>query len=303
MRRLTVTVFERSIGVHDGTFHADEVTACALLSMCHLIDKEKIIRTRDPLVLERCEFVCDVGGIYDPKRKRFDHHQAEYKGELSSAGMVLLFLFEKKYLTREEFDFFNESLVRGVDGHDNGKVLHEPGVCTFSHIIANFTPISYEVTAEEQMEAFLKAFDFACGHLIRLRERFHYNANCREAVRKAMDRNKTCLFFDHPIPWLDSFFSLGGKQHSALFVMMPSGEHWKLRGIPPDYAHRMNVRVPLPQEWAGLLGEELKKASGIQGAVFCHKGRFTSVWETRQDAEKALKFVLKKNGIKNEDHF
>jgi len=75
---------------------------------------------------------------------------------------------------------------------------------------------------------------------------------------------------------------------------MPAGEHWKLRGIPPTYERRMDVRHPLPAEWAGRLGSELKEKSGIEGAIFCHKGRFISVWETKEDALKALKIVLGK---------
>ena len=43
----------RSVGIHDGAFHADEVTACALLLVFDLIDEEKIIRTRDCEKLER----------------------------------------------------------------------------------------------------------------------------------------------------------------------------------------------------------------------------------------------------------
>lgn len=296
-------IVARSVGVHDGTFHADEVTACALLSICNLIDKDKIFRTRNPEQLSQCEYVCDVGGIYDSALKLFDHHQAEYKGDLSSAGMVLLYLKDNYLLNQEEFDHFNESLVKGVDAHDNGRASQEPGVCSFSHVIANFTPISYDSTDAEQTKAFFEAFDFAVGHLKRLRERYQYNMQCREIVKQAMDKFRTCLIFEEALPWLESFFALDGKHHPARFVIMPSGNQWKLRGIPPDYAHRMQVRLPLPLEWAGLLEGELKKVTGLEGAVFCHKGRFTSVWETREDALKALDLVLKKYGIKNEDSF
>ncbi len=59
---------------------------------------------------------------------------------------------------------------------------------------------------------------------------------------------------------------------------MPSGGHWKLRGIPPNSEEKMKVRLPLPLEWAGLLDEDLKSASGISGAIFCHKGRFISLF-------------------------
>ena len=73
---------------------------------------------------------------------------------------------------------------------------------------------------------------------------------------------------------------------------MPSGMHWKLRGIPPNSRDRMKIRKPLPERWAGLMGEQLKKVTEIQGAIFCHKGRFISVWETKEDAMNALKKVM-----------
>ena len=43
----------RSVGTHDGTFHADEVTACALLLLFDLVDGNKIIRTRQLGTLEK----------------------------------------------------------------------------------------------------------------------------------------------------------------------------------------------------------------------------------------------------------
>lgn len=293
---------KRSVGVHDGTFHADEVTACALLVCFSLVDENKIVRTRDPLLLARCEYVCDVGGLYDPQKKLFDHHQNGYRGELSSAGMILLYLKESKVISQEEFDLFRNSLITGVDDHDNGRSIQEVGVCSFSHVIANFNPVTYEATAAESDAAFREAFNFVLGHLRRLLMRFRNNASCKKIVENVMAHSKTCLVFEKAIPWLESFFSLEGKNHSALFVIMPAGEHWKLRAIPPDYEHRMQLRVPLPEEWAGLLDENLKRVSGIKGAVFCHKGRFTSVWETKEDALNALRYVLKKNGIENADH-
>lgn len=283
----------RSVGTHDGTFHADEVTACALLYYFNLIDKEKIIRTREPQRLDKCEYVCDVGGLYDPQKKRFDHHQVDYKGSLSSAGMVLEYLKNSAILSQHDYDFLNNSLVRGVDAHDNGKDTQAPGVCTFSHIISNFTPIQYDVSHDVQDSAFMSAMEFAHSHISRLWERFKYNQSCREIVAHAMAEYRDCLIFNHPIPWMDTFFEQGGEHHPAHFVIMPSGtNHWKLRGIPPASDDKMKVRTPLPEEWAGLLDIELKRVSGIPGALFCHKGRFISVWETKQDALSALEKVL-----------
>ena len=129
-------VEKRSFGTHDGTFHADEVTAGALLLVFNLIDNDKIYRTRCYEELSRCEFVCDVGGAYDSSLKLFDHHQAEYSGFLSSAGMILKYLRDESYIELAEYNHLNHFLVIGVDAHDNGKDLIPKGHCSFSHIIS-----------------------------------------------------------------------------------------------------------------------------------------------------------------------
>lgn len=282
----------RSFGTHNGTFHADEVTACALLLLFNLIDRNKIIRTRDHQILSQCEFVCDVGGLYQPEQKLFDHHQADYQGPLSSAGMILLYLKDKNILSIKEYNFFNSTLILGVDAHDNGKDPQIHGLSTYSTIISSFTPIFHEADESEQNTAFFEALDFALKYLTRIYSRYKYIQSCKEIVSEAMQRKENYLIFEKNIPWLELFFEFDGIHHPAQFVVMPSGIHWKLRGIPPSLEDRMKVRVPLPKEWAGLLDEDLKKISGIKGAIFCHKGRFISVWETREDAIKALQCVL-----------
>ncbi len=287
----------RSFGTHDGTFHADEVTACALLLVFDSIDFDKIIRTRDLKKLAVCEYVCDVGGIYDPAQKMFDHHQVDYQGELSSAGMILEYLKEQGTIDQKTFDFYRKSLFMGIDDHDNGRDPQRVGYCSFSNLIANFTPITYEASESEQNHGFFEAVTFTRWHLERLLKRFRYMQSCKQQVAEEMNKNRPYLLFNHGLPWLESFFDLGGLQHPALFIIMPSGKHWKLRAIPPCYEERMKVRKPLPEEWAGLLDEELKRVSGISGAIFCHKGRFISVWETKEDALKALQFTLDRVGV------
>ncbi|MBN4067154.1 MYG1 family protein, partial [Simkania negevensis] len=166
------------------------------------------------------------------------------------------------------------------------------GYCTFSLIIANFAPIEYDAKDETLNKAFEQALDFVYAHLSRLYQRYRYQMRCRSLVEEAMAVGKDSLFFDHPVPWLENFFALGGEEHSALFLIMPAGEHWKLRGIPPSLKEKMKTRLPLPKEWAGLSDVALEEISGVKGAVFCHKGRFVSVWQTREAAEQALRKIL-----------
>lgn len=289
-------MIQRSLGTHDGSFHADEVSACALLLIFNLIDKEKIHRTRDPEVLDDCEFVCDVGGVYDPAHKRFDHHQVEYRGELSSAGMVWQYLRDQKIIDESLYQFVNRAIIIGIDAHDNGRVMQEEGVCTFSHLIAGFVPIEYDADEEKLNSAFFSALEFAIGHFSRLIKRYAYISSCRDKVLEAMKPRDKKLIFEEPLPWLENFFDLDGENHPALFVVMPSGGQWKLRGIPPTREDRMGLRMPLPKNWAGLRDEDLKKVTGIEGAIFCHKGRFISIWETKEDALKALNLILGEEG-------
>jgi uncharacterized UPF0160 family protein len=285
----------KSFGTHDGTFHADEVSACALLLVFGLIERSSIVRSRDPEALAECAYVCDVGGIYDPEKKRFDHHQLEYTGDLSSAGMIWLYLLRQRMIDEPLYAFLNHCVILGIDAHDNGRSVQQDGVATFSHIIASFVPPQYTVSADRQNSAFQEALDFAMSYFQRLIQRFNYIRQCKDQVAAAMKQRGIYLLFDEPIPWQENFFDLGGEEHPALFVIMPSEGHWKLRGIPPDRENKMQVRRPLPKKWAGLRDEELKKASGIAGAIFCHKGRFISVWETKEDALKALKQVMETN--------
>jgi uncharacterized UPF0160 family protein len=282
----------RSFGTHNGSFHADEVTACSLLLLFDRIARDKIQRTRDPAVLETCEYVCDVGGIYNPASKRFDHHQADYRGPLSSAGMVLLYLKDTGSLDPQSYEHLNKSLILGVDAHDNGIAKLEQGTASFSQIVSNFLPVEYDVSAEEMDTAFFNAVEFVFGHLQRLKGRLAYTHACQAIVQEKMAEGGNALIFEEPLPWMENFFELGGEVHPAQFVVMPSGSHWKLRGIPPSLNERMKVRKPLPEKWAGLRDEDLRKATGIHGSIFCHKGRFISIWETKEDALKALHLAL-----------
>lgn len=294
---MEMSIIPHSFGTHDGSFHADEVTACALLLLFGCIDRNHIHRSRDSEVLDRCDYVCDVGGVYDSDKRRFDHHQIDYQGSMSSAGMVLLYLKEKHFINAHLYEHFHNGLILGVDQHDNGEAKWEAGTTTFSHVVSNFLPIVHDVSSEEMNRAFFMAVDFVVGHLDRMLRRMKYTLACRNIVQDAMAGSNSVLLFEESIPWLDNFFELGGQLHPAQFVIMPSGKHWKLRGIPPSTHERMQVRTPLPHSWAGLRDADLRKISNIPGAIFCHKGLFISIWETKADAIRASHLALQKKDL------
>ena len=63
------------IGTHNGTFHCDEALACFMLKQLPEYRHANIVRTRNPEELAKCDVVVDVGGVYDPEKHRYDHHQ------------------------------------------------------------------------------------------------------------------------------------------------------------------------------------------------------------------------------------
>ena len=69
----------KKIGTHNGNFHCDEVLACFMLRQLPEYKDAEIIRTRDPALLDQCDIVVDVGGVYDPNKDRYDHHQRSVK--------------------------------------------------------------------------------------------------------------------------------------------------------------------------------------------------------------------------------
>ncbi|KAL4574737.1 hypothetical protein LXL04_021573 [Taraxacum kok-saghyz] len=86
----------KRVGTHNGTFHCDEALGCFMISLTSNFHGAQIIRTRNLEVLDSLDAVLDVGGVYDPRRDRFDHHQKGFDEvlgngfttKLSSAGLV-----------------------------------------------------------------------------------------------------------------------------------------------------------------------------------------------------------------------
>jgi uncharacterized UPF0160 family protein len=288
---------DKQIGavVHDGPFHADEIIACAQLIYAGLIEKKEIHRSRDPDVIEKYQFVIDVGAVYDESRFLFDHHQSSYSGLLSSAGMVAQFLYNTGIYDKALFHHLKDELIDHVDDFDNGRVSREIlNTPTFSHVVENFVPIREGGSKEEMNSAFFKALDFALGHFERLVERYKYRQRCKDLVKKVMEASGDVLVFDEMVPWLENFFELGGEKHPAKYVVMPVPNGWKLRVVPKNYEERMGARRDLPKEWGGLSDQEFELKCGIKGGKFCHKGLFIAIFSTKEGAiEAARKSLLK----------
>ena len=75
------------IATHDGSFHADDTMAIAILArVFNDLNLSRVIRTRRPELLAEADLRVDVGGRYDPLTEDFDHHQVDDVSRLCRAG-------------------------------------------------------------------------------------------------------------------------------------------------------------------------------------------------------------------------
>lgn len=115
---------KNTIGTHDGIFHCDEVLACYMLQLLPEYCGAQIVRTRNEDLLTDCDIVVDVGGVFDRKLNRFDHHQSSFQHTLSSLRPELGDKFKIRLSSAGlVYTYFGEDVIRTVL-KDNG--LPEP---------------------------------------------------------------------------------------------------------------------------------------------------------------------------------
>ena len=146
-----------TVATHAGIFHADEVSAIALLKIFNP-DATVIVNRyahQTPVEdMEPCDFIIDTGKVHDGV-KRFDHHQ--YEGGKSSAGLIWDHIKETCYLADDEYPSIDK-LVELVDANDVGDRKAE--LWEYSRLVGNYnSPTPYDDL--EQHGAFHKALDFA----------------------------------------------------------------------------------------------------------------------------------------------
>lgn len=62
------------VATHNGKLHKDDVLSVAIVKLALPDHKIKVVRTRDEDIINAADIVLDVGGVCDPKKFRFDHH-------------------------------------------------------------------------------------------------------------------------------------------------------------------------------------------------------------------------------------
>lgn len=289
----------KKIITHSGNFHADEVFACAALSI--LFDgKVEITRSRDSALGEQANLMVDVGGIYNEDSDRFDHHQEGGAGvrengiPYASFGLVWKRYGETLAGSKHAARVIDERLVQPIDAGDNGVETYtkreEVSPYLISDAIASFRPVWNERRIAD--EGFFEALSVAKKILEReiafTRAEEEGTARVLEAYDRAED--KRIIILDDHYPWYRAL----GNLSEPLYVVKPdrdNGNKWKIEAVRDD-THSFKNRKDLPSAWAGKRDEDLAHISGVSDAIFCHNKRFIAVAGSQDGAIKLAKLAV-----------
>lgn len=283
-----------TVATHNGTFHADDCFAYAILKAAHA-GEVTLVRSRDLEVLDKADVVFDVGGSCDPAEGRYDHHMRDKplrdNGEpFSSAGLVWrdYGIRAVKALAPAATDaeaaevaaMLDCGLIRDIDLMDNGAMTPTPG--HFSTVLEAFNP-SFAEPGRDENEAFAEAAALAKAVLARAIARAHAAVLAAETVAAAARaaEDTRIIVLDTRVPWEDAVFDLGLT--SALYVVRPAGKQWTVSAVPPERTS-FAQRKPLPEAWGGLRDEDFARVSGVPDATFCHPARFVCGATSRDGA-------------------
>ena len=272
---------------HGGKFHADDVFSSALL----LYFNPKITITRGNKIPEDFK-----GIVFDIGRGKYDHHQRDSRvrenGVPYAAFGLLWEELGAEILGEELAVKFDESFVQPLDRNDNTGEKNE-----LATLIVNFNP-SWDVENGEN-EAFSTAVQTAGMILVNMFEKYKGNERAEKRVEEILAAHNSSVLsgekseIEAKILVLPEFVPCQKqlRETDIAFIIFPSN-----RGgyciQPLKKEHSLNYKCSFPESWFGLEGEELKQATGLTSANFCHKGGFIMTVDDVNDAISACKISL-----------
>ena len=278
---------DSSAFTHSGKFHADDVFSAALL--LYLNPEITIIRGN--------KVPDDYKGlVFDIGSGQYDHHQKDSRvrenGVPYAAFGLLWEALGAEILGAELAEKFDESFVQPLDNNDNTGEKNE-----LATLIGNFNPGWDSKGSNDQ--AFFQAVSVAGMILENKFERYRGNERADKRVEEVLEEHQRALKTgDTPaentnILVLPEFIPCQKRlsETSIAFVIFPSN-----RGgyciQPQKKEYSMNYKCSFPSQWLGLEGEELIAATGLESAVFCHKGGFLMTCGTLEDSLRACRSSL-----------
>lgn len=288
---------------HNGSFHADDIFACATL--CIMLEKNResyeIIRTRDPEIIKTGDYVFDVGGMYEAEKNLFDHHQVGGAGkreknniEYAACGLVWKKFGIEVSGSTKAADIIDDRLFAPIDAGDNGFNLVENKYETSPYFIQHAFYAMRPTWREENVtddEMFLKCVEMAktilSREIIQVQDILLAEERVLDIYNKTEDKKIIILDKNYPSEYILHDFP------ELLYVIYPrnTDDLWAVKAVRKNL-NTFDNRKDFPKNWGGLKDEALQKVSGVSDAVFCHRGLFLAVAKSREGAIKLAQIAV-----------
>ena len=285
---------------HSGRFHADEVMAAAILSQADIIsDVLRITPEVLPLVKKEGDIVGDIGRIYSPHDKIFDHHQGKYPrpdgSYFATAGMIwtsyakqairMTIPFEN--VTEEMVDFIfqrvDRLLIKGIDANDTDNDFDKTAKCVSGEV--NVVTLSDIVRSMNQKDIYSegqKKWFFQAVHLCKLQLQYFINGSL--AVYLAKDKIRACevinntLIMDEGFAWKEAICD---PEFKDILYVISKSDH-----PSSDY---MLIAVPLE---AGKRAHKKDIERSPEFKDFIHEGKWIA-GGSKEDLLKLAEYNVK----------
>lgn len=297
---------------HNSSFHSDDLFACATLSL--LLEKRKqqfeIIRSRDKGIIESADYVFDVGGIYDPEKNRFDHHQPGGAGkrengiEYASFGLVWKHVgMELCSDNQDVWNMIDSKIASPIDAIDNG-------IDIISSKFEGIVPyggdqpfLIFSPTWQEDESNIDDIFRGLVLNLTKIIKREIEVATADVLGKKLIEsaysesENKQIIVLETSYPRY-LYQSKLCEFSEPIYVIYPSSkkDNWKIEAIRKSHG-TMESRKLFPQNWRECFDDSSKLAetTGVNDALFCHRSGFLMTVTSKEGAMKLAQLALENN--------
>ncbi|MFH1404598.1 MAG: MYG1 family protein [Patescibacteria group bacterium] len=275
--------------------------------------------------------VFDVGGECNADTHNFDHHQKGGGGTrkngvpLSSFGLIWR-RFGIEFCTRviavQTIDtdvhpqvLMNEidtELVQGVDAIDAGAVddpRFRPAIGPHMHDtcveVQTISGVLFDLNPHKLLGATDEDFDVAYGAAVEIASAYLRSFCLTQLARlhgkRLIEQGRRIedqiVVATAVVPdWSDVVSGPDGFEETMFYLdpdgSDPTGQAYMIWQVPTE-PRGFAGRKPLPESWAGLRGNALVAQTGIEGANFCHGGRFVGGGKTLEAAIAMAKAAIK----------
>lgn len=293
------------IATHNAKFHADDVFAVATLLLKLGKENCEIVRTRDESLIANADYVVDVGQVYEPISRRFDHHQKDGAGvrkngiPYASFGLVWKEYGPELCGSNEVADYIDRSIVQSIDSGDVGcdtyKMLVPDTQLFFAGDIVSLNYLTWKEDGDWD-DNFSKSVEWAREVLSRSIKIAKDQQEAISIIKSVYDNSldkKVITFDESHIFGRELVGGVLTEYPDPIYAVLLRPDHgnWQVLSIRKEKGS-FATRKPLPEEWRAKSGQDLQKVTGINGAVFCHSSGFMCVAQTKEGAlalaEKAL---------------